>query len=125
MADAVVEERVEVYFSIACQTGNMVPPLVYDCLKMGERLRLGACCVQQKRLSLLGTLCSRRRPSQHSYHYYCRQPLFSGLSNCNFTWTWQSFVRRMKNNEDLLASCQPSGLDIKEQSPYFLKKGRY
>jgi hypothetical protein len=99
MADAVVEEHVEVYFSIACQTGNMVQPLVYDCLKMGEPSGLGACCVQQKRLVLLETLRRlrrRRRPSLHSYHYYRRQPLFSGLSNCNFTWTWQSFVRRMK-----------------------------
>lgn len=88
MAGAVVEEHEEVYFSIACQTGNMIPPLVYDCLKMGEPSGLGACCVQQKRLVLLETLHrlhSRRRPSQHRYQYYRPQSLFTWtkpLSDC-------------------------------------------
>lgn len=124
MAGAVVQEHVEVYLSIACQTGNMVPPLVYDCLKMGEPSRLGACCVQQKRLVLLETLHRlhrRHRPSQHRYQYYRSQPLFTWTSDCNLTLAWQSFYEfcpknELRNNEDLLASYNFQGLICKSKA---------
>lgn len=121
MADAVVEEHEEVYFSIACQTGNMAPPLVYDYLKMGERSGLGACCVQQKRLVLLETLhrLHRRRPSQHRYHYYRRQPLFMWLD------LWQSFVQsqRMKTMRICLPAANLWGSSKKNKALISWKRG--